>query len=402
MIDYAIEVEKIYKTYTSFSSSWSRLKFAVGIKGEGSKFTALNGVTFSVRKGETVGIIGPNGSGKSTLLKIISGVTKPSSGNISLRGRVVSLLELGVGFNPDYTGLDNLFFAGKILGMSREEVLLNLDSIVEYSGIEDHVNYPVKNYSSGMYVRLAFALAIHAEPDIFIVDEALSVGDILFQQKCFRSIAKLKQRGTTILFVSHDQGLVNKLCDRAIFLFDGGIISEGKPSDVLELYAAKMLSLANEAAVLSSGEETHPDFEVRFFELSNGRGDSVNTVVSEDELSISFTVCFLASIRDVHIGFVIEDCYGNIFFETNTDCMEVDLGNTVVGQEISGCFSFCANLYPGEYTVSLGIAKNKVGTGIFSDNLLFRGHPRTLTVRENSCSLKYFGFTNLKPRFSLK
>ena len=238
MGELAIKVEDISKMYKLYDKPKDRFKEALGFtkKKRYYEHYALNHVCFDVKKGETVGIIGTNGSGKSTILKIITGVLNPTSGNIAVDGRISALLELGAGFNMEYTGIENIYLNGTMMGFSREEISDRLDSILQFADIGDFVNQPVKTYSSGMFVRLAFAVAINIEPEILIVDEALSVGDVFFQVKCYHKFEEFKKMGKTILFVSHDLGSISKYCDRVILLNKGVKLAEGGPKEIVDMY----------------------------------------------------------------------------------------------------------------------------------------------------------------------
>lgn len=220
MSNYAIEIENLYKTYKLYDKPTDRLKESLSItkKKYHRNFNALNNISFNVKQGETVGIIGKNGSGKSTLLKIITGVLSPSSGKVKVNGKISALLELGAGFNSELSGIENIYLNGLMMGFSRNEMDKKVNAITEFADIGDFIYQPVKTYSSGMFARLAFAVAINVEPDILIVDEALSVGDIFFQNKCFKKFDELKEKNTTILFVSHDIGSIRQMCSRVLWL----------------------------------------------------------------------------------------------------------------------------------------------------------------------------------------
>lgn len=222
-IEMAIQVNDLSKKYSLYAKPQDRFKEAIGLhhRSYHNDFFALQNVSFEVKKGETVGIIGTNGSGKSTLLKMITGVLNPSSGSLYVQGRISALLELGAGFNQEYTGLENIYLNGRMMGYSRREMEKKADAIIGFAEIGDFINQPVKTYSSGMFARLAFAVAINVEPDILIVDEALSVGDLFFQNKCFRKFEDLKKRGVTILFVSHDISSVRQMCSRVLWIEKG-------------------------------------------------------------------------------------------------------------------------------------------------------------------------------------
>lgn len=236
--DIAIEVKDLVKTYKLYDKPMDRLKDSLGLAGK-KKFKehrALNNVSLTVKKGETVGIIGTNGSGKSTILKIITGVLSPTSGEVNVDGHISALLELGAGFNMEYNGIDNIYLNGMMIGFSEEEISKRLDAILEFADIGDYVYQPVKTYSSGMFVRLAFAVAINIDPEILIVDEALSVGDVFFQAKCYHKFEEFKKQGKTILFVSHDLSSISKYCDRAVLLNQGVLLGEGTPKKMIDIY----------------------------------------------------------------------------------------------------------------------------------------------------------------------
>ena len=234
----AIEVKNLCKTYKLYERNRDRLREALHLtrKPRHKEHHALYDVSFDIRTGETVGIIGTNGSGKSTILKIITGVLNATSGEVNVNGRISALLELGAGFNPEYTGLENIYLNGTMIGFSEEEIDAKLDDILAFADIGDFVHQPVKTYSSGMFVRLAFALAINIEPEILIVDEALSVGDVFFQSKCYHKFEEFKEQGKTILFVSHDMSSIAKYCDRVILLEKGKKLGEGAPKKMLDIY----------------------------------------------------------------------------------------------------------------------------------------------------------------------
>ena len=234
----AISVQDVTKIYRLYDKPIDRLLEAMSItkKTYHKKFFALDKISFEIEKGTTVGIIGTNGSGKSTILKIITGVLNPSSGSVEVDGNISALLELGAGFNMDYTGIENIYMNGTMMGFSREEMEKKLPEILEFADIGEFVHQPVKTYSSGMFVRLAFALAINVEPEILIVDEALSVGDVFFQAKCYKKMEEIRQKGTTILMVTHDMGSVIKYCDKVILLNRGSFVAEGKAGEIVDLY----------------------------------------------------------------------------------------------------------------------------------------------------------------------
>jgi teichoic acid transport system ATP-binding protein len=236
--DIAIEVKNLTKLYKLYDKPMDRLKDSLGLvrKAKFKEHRALNNVSLSVKKGETVGIIGTNGSGKSTILKIITGVLSPTEGEVHVDGHISALLELGAGFNMEYNGIDNIYLNGMMIGFSEEEIEKRMDAILEFADIGDYVYQPVKTYSSGMFVRLAFAVAINIDPEILIVDEALSVGDVFFQAKCYHKFEEFKKKGKTILFVSHDLSSISKYCDRAVLLNQGVLLGDGTPKKMIDIY----------------------------------------------------------------------------------------------------------------------------------------------------------------------
>ena len=251
---YAIDVAEVTKVYRLYEKPIDRLKESMSIshKNYHRDFYALNQLSFRVRKGETVGIIGTNGSGKSTILKIITGVLTPTTGEVKVDGKISALLELGAGFNMDYTGIENIYMNGTMMGYTKKEMDAKLQDILDFAEIGDFVYQPVKTYSSGMFVRLAFALAINVDPEILIVDEALSVGDVFFQSKCYRRMEEIRKKGTTILMVTHDMGSIIKYCDRVVLLHKGEFIAEGPAGKVVDMYkkilAGKLEELKAELA----------------------------------------------------------------------------------------------------------------------------------------------------------
>ncbi len=245
--DIAISLRNVSKNFKQYARPVDRLKeLLLPGKSYAKEFWALKDISFDIKKGETMGIIGRNGAGKSTLLQIICGTLTPTSGDVHVDGKVAALLELGAGFNPEFTGRENVYINGAIMGLSRQEVDERFDKVASFADIGDFINQPVKTYSSGMYVRLAFAAAIHVNPGILIVDEALAVGDMFFQAKCMARMKQMMDTGVTVLFVSHDTGSVKSLCQRAVFLEHGQLITIGKASEVVEVYLSTIRNEANQ------------------------------------------------------------------------------------------------------------------------------------------------------------
>lgn len=288
--DIIIKVNNITKEYDLYNKPTDQLKeiFTFGKKKYHKTHQALNSITFEIRKGEHIGIIGTNGSGKSTLLKILTNVIVPSSGEVTINGKVSALLELGSGFNPDYTGIENIYLNGTVMGLTHSEIAKKIDEIIDFADIGEYINQPVKNYSSGMFARLAFAVAINVEPDILIVDEALSVGDIFFQNKCYKKFNELKNKGVTILFVSHDISSIKHMCSRVLWIEKGKQMMFGDSVEVCNAYTNSLLS--QQVSELK--------------DLENENGGIIETLVKEDYPAINWSS---ESIIDEEVKIV--SCY---------------------------------------------------------------------------------------------
>ena len=336
-----IEVKNLVKSYKLYEKPSDRLKEALK-KGScyHKDFLAVNDISFSVKKGETVGIIGRNGAGKSTLLKMITGVLKPSSGEIKLSGNVAALLELGAGFDAERNGIENIYLNGRINGMSKKEIDDSLDKVLEFADIGDFVHQPIKTYSSGMLVRLAFAAAVNVNPEILIVDEALSVGDVRFQQKCYRKIREFKKNGT-VLFVSHDTGAISSFCDRVIWLDGGTIYKEGEPGPIIEEYLSFMRYeikkdepeekeaeeaevTENEDNTFKSGFGTNDAFFTKI-SLKDAAGKTVSQIRPGQDIIFDLMISTKKKIEDPIIGFNIKDTLGNELVVSNNIFEKVEL-----------------------------------------------------------------------------
>lgn len=325
-------------------------------------FWALRDVTLSVARGETLGIVGPNGCGKSTLLQIICGVLEPTSGRVVTQGRVAALLELGAGFNPEFTGRENVYLNGEILGLSRAEVDSALPEIERFADIGEFLDRPVKTYSSGMYVRLAFSTAIHVQPDVLVVDEALAVGDAVFSNRCVRKFEEIKRRGVTVVFVSHDLSLVKLISDRAIFLMNGRVEAEGAPGDVINRYIGVVLERqkAYDAAGNGRSPALAPSFrhgdrmaEVIGVELIGKHGEPARVVESGESVMVRVTSRFHAEQPDPMVGIMIRTRIGMDVFGTNTRLEKLALGPCRPGDILEVEFHFHCWLCPQEYTLTV-------------------------------------------------
>lgn len=383
MDEIAIKVEKLCKMYKLYDKPADRFKEALGFTKNKlyHEYYALNNINFEVKKGETIGIIGTNGSGKSTILKIITGVLNPTSGSVDIKGRVSALLELGAGFNSEYSGIENVYLNGTMMGFKKEEIDAKLDTILAFADIGEFINQPVKTYSSGMFVRLAFAVAINIEPEILIVDEALSVGDVFFQAKCYKKFEEFKEQGKTILFVSHDLSSINKYCDRVILLDRGKSLGEGEPKEMIDIYKKVLVNQLNNQEDISSNtlideqkewkkslninpntiEYGNKMAEIIDFCILNNKGMITNNVSKGKEASIKFKVKFNELIADPIFAFTIKDLKGTDITGTNTMLEHVDVGRISKGDVKEVIFKQEINLQGGEYLLSLGCTGYREG-----------------------------------------
>jgi homopolymeric O-antigen transport system ATP-binding protein len=400
----AVRISHVEKTYRIYAKPHHRLVQGLPLIGGArwySEFTALKGVSLEVSRGETVGIIGRNGSGKSTLLQVICGTLSPTSGTVEVGGRIAALLELGAGFNPEFTGKENVFLNAAVLGLSRQEVEARFDRILKFADIGDFIDRPVKTYSSGMYIRLAFAVAINTDPQVLVVDEALSVGDEAFQRKCFARIEELKDAGCTILFVSHSAGSVVQLCDRAIVMDAGENIFTGAPKDAVALYQRLLyapetkraeirqaIALGLDALQLERDDSQARDGEVRpAFALSdvenlerfdpnlkaestvelashgatildprfeNEKGQRVNVLVPGAKYVYRYRVRFDQAAAQVHFGMMIKSLTGVELFGMASHPELTGIASVAAGSVFDVRFYFLSSFLPGTYFTNAG------------------------------------------------
>ncbi|MCW5981906.1 MAG: ABC transporter ATP-binding protein [Bryobacteraceae bacterium] len=345
-------------------------------------FWALRGVNLRVERGETLGVIGPNGSGKSTLLQVVSGIVPPTAGRVVADGRVAALLELGAGFNPEFSGRENVYLSGEIMGLIRAQIDRLYPSIAGFAELGDFIDRPVKEYSSGMYVRLAFATAIHVDPEILIVDEALAVGDAIFSNRCIQKFDELKARGVTILFVSHDLGLVKQLADRAVFLLNGRIEAEGVPSDVVNRYVGMVLERKrlDEARVTPAAPRMPSSFRhgdgasrITKVALLNASGAESEAFHSGERATARIHAQFHSHVDDPVVGVLIRNRLGIDVFGTNSRIEQKKLGTFGPGDQLEIDFSFDCQLTGQDYTLTVA-TQNWDGTSQdwLDDVLMFR------------------------------
>lgn len=417
MSDTAINVENVSKVYKIYDKKTDRMKDALGLSRRQlyREHYALRNVSMKVNRGETLGIIGTNGSGKSTILKIITGLLTPTAGHVTIDGRISALLELGAGFNMEYTGIENVYLNGTMMGFSREEVDARLPEILNFADIGDFAGQPVKTYSSGMFVRLAFAVAINIDPEILIVDEALSVGDVFFQAKCYHKFEEFKTLGKTILFVSHDLSSIAQYCDRVVLLNRGVKEDEGLPKDMINLYKKILVGQTYDAAHESAGAATtggkasggkatggkasdsealgtsdgandadsmndednpgcsgnnkpwsshfeiNPDVneygsrkaEIEDFGIFDSNGMPSGNIEKGTDFTIKYRVHFNEAVSDPIFTYTIKDLKGNSITGSNTMYEKVNLGTVLAGEEKIIAFTQMMNLQGGEYLLSI-------------------------------------------------
>lgn len=409
----SIEVTNLGKAYKRYATKWARLLewLDPSARPRSEQRWVLRGVTFTISAGEAVGIIGVNGAGKSTLLKLITGTVKQSEGTVTVNGRVAALLELGIGFHPEFTGRQNVMTSAQLIGLSYEEAGLLMDEIVEFSGVGSMIDQPVRVYSSGMQVRLAFAVATAKRPDVLIVDEALSVGDIQFQQKCIERIKDFKKSGTTILFVTHDINALHAICDRSIVLDKAGCVFQGSTNAAVEAYFQCLAKEKNfkqeifpapQASIESDALHDLKEFigELRIVDVDGRR---LHVVEEEKVFCLELTIkAKLSEIPDPHIGFRIQDRLGLVVYESNTHCHGFQLSDKLkAGVDHKLRISLRNNLSQGNYTIAIGIEQGGRAQGIFDSVVCVTKVVDELVVVRPDVSPLWAGSTNLRPAFTL-
>ncbi|UNC93606.1 ABC transporter ATP-binding protein [Candidatus Contubernalis alkaliaceticus] len=363
-MDSCVVVNNLGKKYKRYTNRWHRI---MEWKSRG-KVTlhqpqwVLRNISFSVKSGQSLGLVGQNGAGKSTLLKILTGTTQMSEGSYDVKGRVSALLELGMGFYPEFTGRQNVFLTGQIMGFGNEQIQEMMPEVQSFAEIGDYFDQPIRTYSSGMIVRLAFAAATAVRPEVLIVDEALSVGDAYFQHKCFARLRKFKEQGTTLLFVSHDPGAVKNLCDRAILLDGGQLIKEGYPEEILDYYNAVIATReAGYAIQQNPGEGNRMitrsgDGAARISQVEMlCKNQVVNAVQVGDMVDLRVKVGFLKEVIQPTVGILFKDRLGNDIFGTNTYNLGLELGTCKAGEEREVIFRMPINFGAGHYSLTAAV-----------------------------------------------
>jgi len=385
--DTMISLQGVGKFYPIYKRPQDRLKQAIfrGRRQYYKAFWALRGVSLNIDRGESVAIIGRNGSGKSTLLQIIAGTLTPTEGEVRVRGRMAALLQLGSGFNPEFTGRENVFMNASILGLTKREIQERYESIVDFADIGEYIDQPVKTYSSGMYARLAFSVAVSVDPDVLIVDEILAVGDIGFQQKCVGRMREMREKGLTFLFVSHSPDSVRSICQKALFLSEGQPIYYGRAEHAVNLYLNHIRQQANAEAMKSQEGLSSPmafkntlsgdmrygtgHVQIQQTQVLNEYGEVARAFRFADMITVEARVKSFISVRNLSLSFLIRDMTGIDLMGTTTFDEEVELPGLEAGKELTVRFKFRNVLRPGNFGISLAV--NRVAKADRSDVVLF-------------------------------
>ena len=416
--DVAISVRNLSKSYRLFDHPGDRIKqfLSLGLKRYHRQFTALHDITFDIRRGETVGIIGRNGSGKSTLLQLICGILKPTSGTVRVKGRISALLELGSGFNPEFTGRENIYFQGMLMGLSKAQMDERFDDIAAFADIGDFIDQPVRMYSSGMFVRLAFAVAVSVDPDILVVDEALAVGDARFQSKCFRRIQNLSDEGGLILFVTHATNQVTRFCNRAILIEGGRLIENGEPKAVVNHHLASVFDSPapiDKPSIEPSGADfTHrPGYNAAEYRFGSGGAEILDFKIFADggspgelrfmanrRIGLMFRVAFHQAIERATYAVAISTPDGvNLFGANSRDIdRQGSSGPFEPGDIVEARFDLSLYLARGEYLISLSVSEE---VGVNLEPLDRRYDSIVFSV---DSSLEQRGVVDMMPSFSLE
>ncbi len=400
-----LHIAGVGKAYKRYSRKSGRLAEWLGLGVRHQQRWVLRDVNLDIAPGESLAILGANGAGKSTLLKIITGTTRPTTGRVVTEGRIAALLELGIGFHPEFTGRQNIHLSARLAGLSRDEIDHHMAHIEAFADIGDYIDQPVRTYSSGMQVRLAFSVATAVRPDILIVDEALAVGDVFFQQKCFERIRSFRASGTTLLFVSHAMSTVYSLCERALLLDEGRVLLDGPAREAIDLYnalAAQRASHGPAARIVATGGQlatgSYGSDQVLIRAVGvYVDGSLAHTLISDALATVRVVVDFNAAFTDPHIGFQLRNKRGEAVFMTHTHGMGQSIGPVAAGQSVQVDFAFKLILAPGEYTVTAGVADAGVGDGAVQASLARVHDAFGFSVARNPYGIAWDGVCNLAP-----
>ncbi|WP_295021157.1 ABC transporter ATP-binding protein [Sulfurimonas sp.] len=404
-----LEVTNIGKAYRNYGSELWRILSWFGLRFKPVHETwTLQNISFSIAAGEAIGVVGQNGAGKSTLLKIITGTLKPSTGSVTVRGKIAAILELGMGFHPDLTGRQNAYHSAGLMGYTSEQIEAVIDQIEAFTEIGEYFDQPVRTYSSGMQARVAFAVATAFRPDILIVDEALSVGDVYFQSKCFDRMEWMRENGTTVLLVSHDIQAIRSFCDRAILLHHGQLCGEGTPKEVVQQYEHIIHQFSNnlneEKSIESPTEKiaSQDKAELIYFKIFDKQDNERMAVTCDDEIIIEFAYKSLHDYKDPHYGIKISDRFGNSAFETNTFCMGVTNKKISKNEIVIVKFNFKINLGGGDYMFDVAMVNEGYNKMHFREYLTMNRNVGQIKVLENPDSIIFAGYYNMRPTVEVK
>ncbi|MEW4983469.1 MAG: ABC transporter ATP-binding protein [Cycloclasticus sp.] len=401
-----LSVKNVGKAFRSYSSEWKRFArwFGLPVKPT-EEHWVLRHISFEINSGEAIGIIGQNGAGKSTLLKMITGTLQPTEGEIQINGRIAAILELGMGFNPELTGRQNVFHAAGLMGFSAEQIQQAMPDIEAFAEIGEYFDEPVRTYSSGMQMRVAFAVATAYRPEILIVDEALSVGDTYFQHKSFNRIREFQEQGTTLLIVSHDRGAIQSLCNRAILLENGTVIKDGNPEEVFDFYNALIAEKENstvEVRKLDDGKTQTSsgtgEAKIESIELLNQKNEVIEFVDVGETVLLKVKIKINQQLADVTLGYLIKDRLGQSVYGTNTNLLKEDVVNVIAGSKLEFGFTFDASLGIGSYSISVAI---HAGESHMVKNYEWRDHALVFQV-VNLNKSHFEGVAWLPPALEIK
>ena len=418
----ALRLSGVGKGYRLYPHKWGRAAEWIGLGVRHSLHWVLKDINLVLEPGEALGIVGENGAGKSTLLKLITGVSRPTEGGIQIGGKVSALLELGIGFNAAFTGRQNAMHSLRLSGVLDSEIPALLTDIEAFADLGDYFDYPVRTYSSGMQCRLGFATATAARPDVLIVDEALAVGDVFFQQRCYDRINAFRDNGTTLLFVSHSAQAVFALCDRAVLLSEGRVAIDGAPRAVIDLYNAQIVARSTGLGVKVISSEASPGQEPAKSDAGAGNAEPARTgsytagaarldsvailqndqpaaaVLADVPITVRVGVGFIESLEDPHVGLQVRDARGEVLYRAHSHGLGVSLGDVNAGEALEVDFTFTAPLMPGDYTLTVGVGAGGKPGGAMEHSLLRHQDVASFSLIRASGDSYWDGVVNLQPQ----
>ena len=421
----ALSLRGVTKGYRLYQKKWGRAAEWLGLGNHHHMHWVLNGIDLDLAPGEALGVVGENGAGKSTLLKLITGVSRPTAGHINVGGKISALLELGIGFNADFTGRQNAAHALRLSGVADEQLSGLLVDVESFSDLGEYFDYPVRTYSSGMQCRLGFAAATAVRPDILIVDEALAVGDVFFQQRCYDRISAFREQGSTLLFVSHSAQAVFALCDRAVLLSEGRVAIDGAPRAVIDLYNAQVVaksaahgvtikSLPSDDAASAAGSgHTEGDLPATVGSYSAGSarldgvavlqaGEPAAAVLADRPITVRARVVFLEAVADPHVGVQVRNIRGEVLYQAHTHGLGHKLGDAAAHEVLEVDFTFIAPLMPGDYTLTVGVAAGGKPGGAVERSLFRHQDIASFSLIRPPDDDFWDGVVNLRPQVAVR